>query len=58
MSRYEYDAQSTSQAQRDLVRAVHLIATYAVAHPGRPITCRLMVELPEPPPDYDDPQST
>jgi hypothetical protein len=56
MSRYEYDAHSTSQAQRDLARALHLIAEYAATHPGQRITCRLVVDLPEPAPDYDQPR--
>lgn len=55
MSRYEYDAHTTGQAQRDLARVLHLVAEYAAAHPGRHITCQLVVDLPEPAPDYDRP---
>lgn len=58
MSRYEYDAHSPEQSQRDLVRAIDRIARYANDHPGRPITCRIVIDLPEPPPDYDNPHPT
>jgi hypothetical protein len=58
MSRYEYEAHSTTQSQQDLVRAVDLIARYAIEHPDRPIICRIVLDLPEPPPDYDKPNPT
>lgn len=53
MARYEYESHTPNQSQQDLVRAVDLIARYANDHPGARIGCHIVLDLPEPQPDYD-----
>lgn len=52
MSRYESEAHTTTQSLVDLIDTARRLGQYAADHPGQRVTCHIVLDLPEPPPDY------
>lgn len=55
MAHRDTRATTPGQALTDLTTATRLITDYEHQYPGRLIICRIILDLPETPPDYDDP---
>lgn len=48
MALYDLRANTPGQALNDLTDAAQLVSDHATAHPGRPLTCRIILNLPDP----------